>query len=154
MTQDITHIKQLLATYCHRLDRGTAREVGALFAPDAVLHPRFDGDYSVRGRDAIVGWYAHYHQTLRPGLRNLMHMVSSIEITTSGADARACCYFTAGWVSAADNRAWLAYGTYTDALSRQGPNWLFAERTIETHFVIPGIECLEKVPSLGYPGAQ
>lgn len=152
MSQAETDIKQLLATYCHRVDRGTPEEVATLFAPEAVLRPRFDGEYAVNGRTEIAGWYAYYNEHLRSGTRHLKHMISSIEIHVDGTRARSCCYFTAGFVSTRDDKVWLAFGTYTDQLVQKDEGWLFVERIIDTHFVVPGIECVEKFPSMGYPG--
>ncbi len=153
MTQAITHIKQLLAKYCHRVDRGTADEVAALFAPDAVLLPRFDGDYVVNGRSGVRDWYAHYNRNLRDGLRHLKHMIHSIEIETDGPRAQSICYFTACYVEGGSGKAGLCFGTYTDRLTELDGHWLFAERQIETHIVLPQLEALERFPSLGFPGA-
>lgn len=152
MSNDITQIKQTLAEYCHRVDRGSAAEVAALFRPDAVLRPRFDGDYEVRGRARIEAWYAHYHAQLRPAIRHLMHHVGSALVTVQGERAESTCYFIATFVTAADGKAVLVPGRYTDSLVRDGSRWLFGERLIESHFVATLIEVTETFPSLGWPG--
>ncbi len=153
MPQDITRIKQLLANYCHRVDRGTPEEVAALFAEDGILRPRFDGPYEVRGRAAVRGWFAHYNQRLRDNTRHLKHMISSIAIDVAGNTATASCYLTVVSVSNADNRASLCFGTYTDRLIKVVDTWLFAERVIDTHFLVHSLDMIEKLPSLGYAGA-
>lgn len=154
MSNDITLIKQLLAAYCHRVDRGTPEEVAALFATDAVLRPRFDGEYVVQGRAAVRDWYAHYNRSLRDNIRHLKHLISSISIEVEGARADACCYFTACFVNDSDGKAGLCFGTYTDVLTRVDGQWMFADRTIETHVVLPGLEAVEQFPSLGYVTAE
>lgn len=153
MSQAITDIKQLLAKYCHRVDRGTEEEVAALFAPDAVLRPLFDGDYVVRGRAGIRDWYAHYNRHLRDGLRHLKHMIHSMEIEADGPRARSSCYFTACYIEAGNGKAGVCFGTYTDRLALIDGQWLFAERQIETHILLPQLEALERFPSLGFSGA-
>jgi len=153
MSHEVTRIKQLLASYCHRVDRGTPDEVAALFAGDGILRPRFDGPYEVRGRAAVRGWFAHYNRRLRDNTRHLKHMISSIAIDVDGNSARSSCYLTVASVSNADNRASLCFGTYTDRLIKADDTWLFADRLIETHFLVHGLDMIEKLPSLGYPGA-
>jgi len=150
MSSDIVSIEQLLANYCHRVDRGTPGEVAALFAPDAVLRPRFDGDYEVRGREAIRGWYAHYNQHLRDRIRHLKHMIHSVSVEVDGDRANAVCYFSGCFINNSDAKAALVFGTYTDELSRVDGRWLFADRAIATHVVIPSLEALEQFPSMGY----
>lgn len=153
MSSDVSQINQLLANYCHRVDRGTPEEVAALFAPDGVLKPRFDGDYDVAGRDAVRGWYAHYNKHLRDGIRRLKHMIHSISIEVDGNRAKSVCYFSGCFISNADDKATLVFGTYTDDLGRVEGTWLFLERTIESHIVLPGLEALEQFPSMGYAEA-
>ena len=150
MSQAITDIEQLLAKYCHRVDRGTAEEVAALYAPDAVLRPLFDGDYVVNGRAGIRGWYAHYNEHLRAGLRHLKHMVHSAHIEVEGARAQSVCYFTACFVDAGSGKAGVCFGTYTDRVTQLDGQWLFAESLIETHILLPQLEALETFPSIGY----
>jgi hypothetical protein len=154
MSQEITRIEQTLAAYCHRVDRGTPDEVAALFTVDAVLRPRFDGDYVVNGRSGIRDWYSHYNRVLRANVRHMKHMIHSISIEVAGARAHACCYFTGCFVANSDGKARMVFGTYTDTLAQVDAAWLFADRLIETHIVLPGLTAEETFPSLGFPGAQ
>ena len=150
MTDDVVLIQQLLAHYCHRVDRGTPAEVAALFAPDGILKPRFDGPYDVVGREAVQGWYAHYNTHLRAGIRHLKHMVHSAAIDVTGNNGKSVCYFSACFIGNDDGNAGLVYGTYSDSVIKHQGLWLFAERTIDTHIVLPGLEAIEKFPSIGY----
>ena len=152
---DDTHlIHQLLATYCHRVDRGSPEQVAALFAPEAVLCPRFDGDYEVVGREAIRGWYAHYNEHVRAGTRHLKHMIHSTTIEMDGERAATACYFSCCLIGNGDDKGCLVYGTYSDMLARQQGGWLFARRTIETHLVLPGLIAVERFPSMGYAAGR
>ncbi|MBI4697203.1 MAG: nuclear transport factor 2 family protein [Gammaproteobacteria bacterium] len=146
-------IPQLLARYCHAVDRGTPEDVAALFADTAVLRPHFDGPYEVHGREAIRGWYAHYDAHFRDGVRHLKHMISSIAFEVSGARAAAQCYFTVSFVTKDKNEGAIVFGTYTDVLACVEGHWLFADRLIETSFLAPGLTAVETFPSLGFPGA-
>ncbi len=152
MSAEITRIKQTLAEYCHRVDRGSAAEVASLFHPEAVLRPRFDGEYTVHGRAKIEAWYAHYHAHLRPNIRHLAHHIGSIFVTVHGDAADSTCYFLASMVNNADGKALLVTGRYTDALVKDGDRWCFKDRLIETHFVAVQSEVAEQFPPLGWPG--
>jgi len=155
MSDPQIEITQLLHRYCHCVDRGGPQDVAALFAEDAVLRPRFDGDYEVQGRSAIADWYAHYNASFRERVRHLKHLLHSPLIQPSADCTRAdgSTYFTAAFVSGDPARLAVAYGTYTDVLVRQFGAWLIGERTIDTHMVAPDVPASEVFPSLGYPGA-
>jgi len=153
MSEEVTAIKQLLATYCHRVDRGTADEVAALFAPDAVLMPYYDGRYEVHGREGIRGWYAFYHQSLGARVRNLKHLIHSIMIDVDGDAASSVCYLTAYFTMKSDNVAYQLQGTYHDTLARAREGWLFQTRRIEVEFLTPLGEVIDAMEPMGFPGA-
>ncbi len=151
MSDDIAAIKQALATYCHRADRGTATEVAALFAEDAILSPHYDGEYEVYGRDCVHGWYAFYRQTTGAGVRNLKHLIHSMMIDVDGNVASSVCYFTANFVSKHDNTAYQAQGTYHDTLVRSGQQWLFQTRRIEAEFITSIGVAIDRMEPMGFP---
>jgi ketosteroid isomerase-like protein len=153
MSNDVTAIKQTLATYCHRVDRGTADEIAALFAEDAILSPRYDGPYDVYGRDAIRSWYAFYHQTLGASVRHLKHLIHSIAIDVDGDAASSVCYLTAYFISKDDNTAYQVQGTYYDTLVRHPERWLFQNRRIEVEFMTPLGAVIDQMQPMGFPGA-
>ncbi len=154
MENDLAAIKQTLAAYCHRVDRGTADEVAALFAEDAVLSPYYDGEYDVHGRDAIRGWYAFYHANLGASVRHLKHLVHSILIDVDGDAATSVCYLTAYFITKHDGTAYQAQGTYHDTLVRDGEHWLFQTRRIDVEFVTPLGAVIERMTPMGFPGTK
>ena len=154
MSEDIAAIKQTLASYCHRVDRGTADEVAALFAETAVLYPRYDGDYQVEGWSNIQKWYAFYHDNFRANIRHLKHLIHSMEIEVDGNEASSVCYLSAYFVSNDDNQSYLAQGTYHDELVRGNERWLFQTRRIEVEFVTALGDAVEQMTPLGFPGAN
>ena len=153
MSDDLAAIKQTLANYCHRVDRGSADEVAALFAKDAILSPHYDGKYDVYGRDAIRGWYAFYHQTLGAGVKHLKHLIHSMMIDVDGDAASSVCYFTGYFVSKEDGTAYQVQGTYYDTCVREGGEWLFQTRRIEVEFMTPLGEVAERMQPMGFSGA-
>lgn len=156
MSNDVTKIKQVLATYCHRVDRvdpGSAVEVAALFARDAVLMPYYDGKYDVHGREGIRGWYAFYHQTLNTKVRSLKHLIHSEMIDVDGDAASSVCYLTAYFISKEDNVAYQAQGTYHDTWVRTNGSWQFQTRRIEVEFITPLGTLINNMEPMGFPGA-
>ena len=136
MSNDHAGIKQTLAAYCHRVDRGTADEVAALFAQDAVLMPYYDGKYDVHGRDGVRDWYTFYHQTMSETVTGLRHLIDTTLIDVNGDTASSVCYLTALFTMKADNVAYQAQGTYFDTLVRANDShWLFQTRRIEVEHV-------------------
>ncbi len=154
MSNDLAAIKQTLASYCHRVDRGTADDVAELFARDAILSPHYDGEYEVYGRDAIRGWYAFYHQTFAAGVKHLKHLIHSMTIDIDGDAATSVCYLTAYFISKEDNAAYQALGTYHDTFVRQGEMWLFQTRRIEVEYMTQLGEVIDRVQPMGFPGSE
>ena len=150
VTDQIIAIKQTLAQYCHRVDRGTASEVAALFAEDAVLQPRYDGDYDVRGRAAIERWYAFYHANLRAEVRHLKHLIHSMMIDVDGDTATSVCYLTAYFITTDDGVAYQVQGTYFDTLRHIANRWLLQTRRIEVEFMTPLAEVSERMQPMGF----
>lgn len=153
MSNDVSAIKQTLATYCHRVDRGSADEVASLFAADAILSPYYDGHYDVYGRDAIRSWYAFYHQTLRASVKHLKHLIHSVMIDVDGDAANSVCYLTAYYITKQDDTAYQVQGTYFDTLVRQGQAWLFQNRRIEVEFMTPLGDVVERMQPMGFGSA-
>lgn len=153
MPNEHAAIKHLLATYCHRVDRGTAAEVAELFAEDAVLMPYYDGRYDVHGRAGIRGWYAFYHQTLGTTVKHLKHLVNSIMIDAEGDAATSVSYLTAYFVTLNDNTAYQVQGTYFDTLVCIEENWLFQTRRIEVEFMTPLGKVIDRMEPMGFPRA-
>ncbi|MDA0821396.1 MAG: nuclear transport factor 2 family protein [Proteobacteria bacterium] len=154
MANDHREIEQTLARYCHRVDRGTAKEVAALFAQDAILSPYYDGPYEVYGREGIRGWYAFYHQTLGANVTNLKHLINSMMIDVDGDVATSVCYLTAYFTSKEDKTAYQTQGTYYDTLVREGDTWLFQTRRIEVEFITSLGTVIDQMKPMGFPGSS
>lgn len=151
---DETAIRQLLADYCHRVDRGTPADVAALFADDAVLRPWFDARYDVVGRANIERWYAHYDRQLRANVRHLRHQIGSERVRVDGERADVDCYFIATYIANEGSQAFFVHGSYRDTVVRVAGGWQFASRTIEVGFAAPLAGAVEQFPSLGWPAAS
>ena len=151
MTDARVDIQQLLARYCHAVDRGSAHEVGALFAENAVLRPYYDAHYDVAGRAGIIRWYDWYHTHFRSSVRHLKHMIMSASIDVQGATASSVSYLLASALNDTTGAAFLVTGTYTDQLQKTDDGWQFADRLIEVEAMIPQSEAQETFPPLNFP---
>ncbi len=150
MNRDTTKIEQTLAAYCHLVDRGSAEDVAALFAQDALLLPKYDGDYRVEGRDEIREWYAFYHENFRAGVNHLKHLIHSISIKVDGSMAKGSCYLTAYLISKEDGIVYQAQGTYFDEFVQSGEDWLFQKREINVEFITQCGQPIESLEPLGF----
>ncbi|MEQ8661133.1 MAG: nuclear transport factor 2 family protein [Gammaproteobacteria bacterium] len=151
MSHPIVAIEQLLFAYCHRVDRGSADEVAALFAADAVLEPRYDGDYTLHGRAEIARWYAWYHAHFRAGVRHLKHLVMSPSIELDGTRAHGVCYLVASAIGVSSGEAFQASGTYHDDYVQVDGRWLFQRRRIEVEWMVGHADIVERFPTLDFP---
>jgi hypothetical protein len=134
---DVAQIEQLLVRYCHRLDRGTAKEVAELFAEDGAMIPAYESAEPVRGRETIGAWYERYISDSRSTMTNIKHVPMAIQVDVVNDAAAAVAYFTAMFVK--NSQFIQAFGTYKDKLVRIRGDWLFAEHRIETDLVLPGV---------------
>jgi hypothetical protein len=150
MTQDISAIQNLLSSYCHKVDRGTAREVAELFMEDGILRPYYDGKYECKGRVEVERWYAFYHEKMSSKVRNLKHIISSSEISVSGRSGSAVTYLTAYFVGIEDGVAYQVLGTYFDEVTKNADEWLFKDRRIEVEYMTPLNSMIEGMEPLGF----
>lgn len=154
MTSDeLSAIQQTLAAYCHRVDHGTPAEVAELFAEDAILMPRYDGDYDVRGREGVRDWYAFYQRQMTETVKDLRHSISTALIDMDGDSASSSCHLTAYFTMKEDNVTYQVQGTYFDTLVRSGKAWMFQSRRIEIQHINRVGEAIERMRPMGFPGA-
>ncbi len=151
MSNEITAIKQLLAAYCHRVDRGTPAEIAKLFTEDGVLRPFYDGPYECRGRPAVERWYSYYDKHFKSTVRHLKHMIMSPLIEVQGSKATAVTYLLASAVSIESGEGFLVTGTYNDELFNRRGEWLFASREIGVEMMVTPSSTIEQFPPLGFP---
>ena len=147
---DVCEIEQLLAEYCHRVDRGSATEVAELFTEDATLVPEFDGDYEVKGSSEIQRFFEHYHQHFRAKVRPLQHMTTTSRIQVSGEIASAHSHLLATLVDGESGAGMTVTGTYVDALKKENRQWKFLRRAVQVHFVTSNPETLEQLEPMGF----
>jgi len=143
MNDHITEIQQLLYRYCHALDRRTVDDVMDVFHPNAVLLPRYEGDESYIGREAIRGWYVNYVKTIKGSSRSLRHKITCPWIQVNGDEANSVCYLDADYVDSSTGAFFLAAGRYEDKLVKEEGRWWIQERVI----LIDGFHLLSKKKS-------
>ena len=130
MKDNITEIQQLLHRYCHTLDRGIVDEVMDVYHRNAVLLPRYQGDKSFNGSEAIRGWYLNYEKTVKSSVHNLRHKVTCPWIQVNGNEATSVCYFDAYYVENSTGVLAFAAGRYEDKLVKEEGRWWIKERSI------------------------
>ena len=150
MAQDISAIQNLLSSYCHKVDRGTAREVAELFMEDGILRPYYDGKYECKGRVEVERWYAFYHEKMSSKVTSLKHIISSSEISVNGRSGSAVTYLTAYFVGIEDGVAYQVLGTYFDEVIKNADEWLFKDRRIEVEYMTPLNGMIEGMEPLGF----
>ena len=150
MSNDVVEIEQTLTAYCHRVDLGNADEVAELFASDALLLPKYDGEYRVEGRAAVREWYAYYHDNFRAGVKHLKHLIHSVSIEVDGDQATGVCYLTAYLISKEDGMAYQAQGTYFDQFVKIEGAWLIKQREINVEFLTQCGQPIEQLEPLGF----
>ncbi len=139
---DIAEIQNLLNQYCHAVDRGSVEDILEVFHRDAVLAPRYLGEDTHRGRDAIRAWYTDYDRKVRSTVDPMRHKITAPYIRVDGERATAVCYLDADFVSNANGEMGVATGRYEDVLVKDEGRWWIAERVIIVDHTI----------SLGTPG--
>ena len=150
MAQDISAIQNLLSSYCHKVDRGTAHEVAELFMEDGILRPYYDGKYECKGRVEVERWYAFYHEKMLSKVRNLKHIISSTAISVNGRSGNAVTYLSAYFVGIEDGVAYQVLGTYFDEVIKNADEWLFKDRRIEVEYMTPLNGMIEGMEPLGF----
>lgn len=136
---DRVAIEQLLHRYCHRLDRGSAASVAALFAEDAVLVPAYERTARVlHGRAAIEAWFTTYMKASRAASRARAHRARNplIGLAADGT-VRAVSHLEATSLERAGDRPMLYEGLYEDTLDCVGGSWCFAARRISLLYCLP-----------------
>jgi hypothetical protein len=128
-------IRETIARYAQRADRGRFEELAELFTSDGVL--AIEGEGPLEGRAAIVDYLTGVGRDLvaaATAVPQLRHHVSSLSITmVSETEANAACYFLAVTEHGVDH-----WGRYRDRLVPDGDEWLFAHRSVRTDGTIPG----------------
>jgi SnoaL-like domain len=131
------HIRQVLATYCLRLDEGDIAGVIACFTEDAIA------DYGPGRGGLVVGAGAIGERIARgqSTFRRTHHQLGQIHIECAVPEARALSYVTA-WHERYSGEREVVCLRYIDLLKKAGSQWAIATRRVETSFVdgFPGTD--------------
>lgn len=129
--EDRGQIIELTARYCWHIAHGEGEAAANLFTDDGVLDMT-DADFKpVRGREAILRFY-------RASVREpevALPFIHNHIIELSGDDARGTCAIEARF--SRNGESVTAAGYYEDKYRREGGRWLFAERKLYFHHVVP-----------------
>ncbi len=125
-------IREVMATYCFRLDAGDMDGMAALFTPDGVWETDF-GKGAGRAGIAEHGRSLRAHGNPRP---RAVHLCTNIVIDLQGDTASVLSNWTTVQNSEAGPKIGSA-GGYIDKMVKQNGQWLFVHRKID-RFIAEG----------------
>lgn len=138
-SSDFEEIRQVVAGYCHIVDRamqkGETPDVSSLFHPDAEFTNSFQTKVWV-GRDAIVDWYHSYLGKRQGHFRYTRHKIYAIHLEFEGDHAHSVCHFDADSLDFNGIIRKMS-GRYEDMLQKHDGRWLIRKRHINIQY-IPG----------------
>ena len=125
-------IREVLGTYCFRLDAGDMDGMAALFTPDGVWETDF-GKGTERAGIAEHGRSLRTHGTAQP---RAVHLCTNIVIDLHGDTADVLSNWTTVQNSATGPKIGSA-GGYIDKMAKQDGKWMFVHRKID-RFIAEG----------------
>lgn len=135
MLTDTDRIRNLLGTYCERIDAGDFGGVGELFAHGALAGP--DGTVFARGAAQVADWYRRGVQ-LHDGSPRTRHHVTNTVVEEPAADGTVTVrssYLVVQQVDGLPLQPVIA-GRYVDRFERPADGtWRFAERRFTADLV-------------------
>lgn len=123
MLSDGDAIRDLLGTYCERVDAADWDGVGALFADGSLAAA--DGTVLASGAAAVADFYRRTVK-LHDGSPRTKHVVANTVLAVDGTRATA----RSSYVVLQDLRPIVA-GRYVDTFERAGDRWLWRERRFD-----------------------
>lgn len=134
MLSDGDHIRNLLGTYCERIDRADYAGVGELFGDDGLLATE-DGMVLARGASAITDFYAGLVR-LHDGEQRTKHIVTNTVLEPGdGGVAIARSSFVLFQATEDLPLQPIMTGRYVDRFERVAGRWRWAERRFITDLV-------------------
>ena len=127
----IVEIKELTAKYCWHVSRKEGDAIVDLFTQDGILDGSTAGMGVISGRRALLDFYK---QSVTDGEESLPFIHNHV-IKVSGEDATGTCALEARFTR--NGRSITAAGFYEDTYRRVDGRWLFAERKLHFHHVVP-----------------
>ncbi len=129
--EDRDQIKELTARYCWHVAHGEGEKVAGLFTDDGVLEVT-DGSFKpVHGKEALLKFYrtsVNQPELAIPFIQN--HIIE-----VKGDEAEGTCGIEARF--SRNGESVTAAGYYEDRYRRVNGKWLFAQRRITFHHVVP-----------------
>ena len=132
MSDDKNEIRELLGTYCFRLDAGDMDGMAALFVPDGVWETDF-------GKGTGRAGIADHGRSLRVGDKprpRAVHLCTNIVIDLHGDTADVLSNWTTVQNSETGPKIGSA-GGYIDKMSKRDGKWYFVHRKID-RFIADG----------------
>jgi len=129
--EDRGQIIELTARYCWHIAHGEGEAAANLFTDDGVLDMTDADSKPVSGREAILKFYSASVREPEVALPFIHNHI----IELSGDDARGTCAIEARF--SRNGESVTAAGYYEDKYRREGGRWLFAERKLYFHHVVP-----------------
>jgi 8-oxo-dGTP pyrophosphatase MutT (NUDIX family)/ketosteroid isomerase-like protein len=129
--ESVNAIKELTARYCYHVSRNEGDAVVDLFTDDGVLDGSSAGMGRIEGRDALIAFY-------RPAVTEAEETLPFIQnhiIDVNGDDGTGTCALEARF--SRGGRSITVAGHYEDTYRRVDGRWLFAERKLFFHHVVP-----------------
>ncbi len=118
-------VRNLLATYCERLDAGDLEGLGSLFSEAVLLGP--DGQHICRGATETTNFFTHLVK-LYDGLPRTRHMLSVPVIHVDGDMATARTSYLVAQQLGEGRVEVIAGGRYRDTFACDDGTWRFAAR--------------------------
>jgi hypothetical protein len=126
-------IRELLATYCFKLDAGLHEEMAALFTEDGTWDTAFG---TGTGRAGIIAQLRKIAALSSDPRSRRIHMTTNIVIELAGDTATA----RSNWMvfeNSAQGPRISSGGEYLDRLAKRDGRWLFQYRKID-RFIVEG----------------
>ena len=135
MLSDGDHIRNLLGSYCERIDLADYEGVGALFGDDGVLATE-DGIELARGAVAIAGFYRGMVK-LHDGEQRTKHLVTNTVLESGDDDVViARSSYVVFQATAELPLQPIIAGRYVDRFTRDGDGtWCWIERRFSTDLI-------------------
>jgi ketosteroid isomerase-like protein len=127
----IAEIKELTARYCLHVSRNEGQAVVDLFTYDGVLDGSSAGMGVISGRAALLEFYEESVTTAEESLPFIHNHIIEID----GDRASGTCALEARF--SRGGRSITTAGHYQDTYRLEGGRWLFAERKLFFHHVVP-----------------
>lgn len=123
---DKSAIREVLATYCFRLDSGDMDGMAALFVPDGVWETDF-GKGTGRAGIAALGRSLRAQGNRQP---RVVHLCTNIVVTLHGDTANVLSNWTTVQNSDTGPKIGSA-GSYIDSMTKVDGIWMFVHRKID-----------------------